>query len=114
MTAEIQQTLGWLAGKIRWWLRPPLTGRRNRFPTETETPGVGTTASASRSFEPNTNTVDSGGELMVTITAVDYGLVGRVVEMLPPGFRYMDGSIDPSGIRVKVEEDQVEGPGCDL
>ena len=77
-------------------------------PTETETPGVGTTASASRSFEPNTNTVDTGGELMVTITAVDYGLVGRVVETLPPGFRYMDGSVDPSGIRVKVEEDQVE------
>ena len=45
---------------------------------------------------------------MVTITAVDYGLVGRVVETLPPGFRYMAGSVDPSGIRVKVEEDQVE------
>ena len=54
--------------------------------------------SAARSISPRM--VEPGGELMVSITADDYGRFGRVTEMLPAGFTYVSVSGD-------LEEDDV-------
>jgi hypothetical protein len=43
--------------------------------------------SASRSFSPPS--VETGGEVMVTINVSGYGAFGRVVETLPGGFAYV-------------------------
>ena len=47
---------------------------------------------AARSFSPTT--VAPGGQVVVTITAADYGGFGRVTEMLPAGFDYVNSSLD--------------------
>ena len=60
-------------------------------------------AMASRSISPAT--VDAGGEVEVTIQASGYGFGGQVVETLPAGFSYVNGSVNPSNINVR-EEDQ--------
>ncbi len=57
--------------------------------------------SATRSF--SVPSVPAGGELDVTITVARYGSFGGVVETLPPGFSYVEDSITPSDIRVKVD-----------
>ena len=54
--------------------------------------------SATRSISPRM--VEPGGEVMVSITADDYGRFGRVTEMLPAGFTYVSVSGD-------LEEDDV-------
>ena len=54
--------------------------------------------SATRSISPGM--VEPGGEVMVSITADDYGRFGRVTEMLPAGFTYVSVSGD-------LEEDDV-------
>ena len=59
--------------------------------------------SASRSFD--SSTVDAGGEVEVTIQASGYGFGGQVVETLPAGFSYVNGSVNPSNMNVR-EEDQ--------
>ena len=46
--------------------------------------------------------VDPDAELTVTIRASNYGSFGQVVETLPAGFSYVDGSIDPATIRSSV------------
>ena len=52
---------------------------------------------ASRSF--SAATVSAGGELVVTITAADYGDFGQVVETLPVGFAYVSANLpDTPGI----------------
>ena len=45
---------------------------------------------ASRMISPDS--VTEGGNIRVTITAMDYGMVGAVVETLPAGFAYTDGT----------------------
>ena len=49
------------------------------------------TANASRAFA--TASVGAGGEVVVTITASDYGQAGRVTETLPDGFTYVSSSL---------------------
>ena len=63
-------------------------------PTEVATPDSGTMASADRSF--SASSVAPDGELTVTIAANGYGGIGQVVETLPQGFSYVEGSA-PSG-----------------
>ena len=60
---------------------------------------------ASRSF--SASRVSPGGELKVTITAKGYGPFGQVVETLPRGFAYVDGSITPSDTRVAKDGQDV-------
>ena len=45
---------------------------------------------ASRMISPAP--VTEGGNIRVTITAMDYGVLGAVVETMPPGFNYVAGS----------------------
>ena len=67
-------------------------------------PPTGDMAMAGRSISPAT--VDTGGEVEVTIQASGYGFgAGQVVETLPAGFSYVNGSVNPSNINVR-EEDQ--------
>ena len=58
--------------------------------------------SATRSFAP-ASVVPAGGELVVTITASDYGGFWGVEETLPDGFTYVEGSVAPSDVRVRVD-----------
>ena len=53
--------------------------------------------------------VAPGDEITVTIRASGYGSFGQVVETLPPGFSYVDGSTDPSAIRTRVTGTSVTG-----
>ena len=65
--------------------------------------------SASRSFLDAT--VSAGEELDVTITLTPVAgatLEGRVEEMLPTGFSYVDGSITPSDILVRTDGQTVK------
>ena len=64
------------------------------------TPPAGPTPSASRSFNPAS--VDPGGQVVVTITASNYGQAGGVTETLPAGFSYVSGSssLDDSQVNV--------------
>ena len=59
-------------------------------------------ASATRSLSPTT--VAPGGQVMVTITAVNYGSFGRVTETLPDGFVYQSSSLDDVQVRVDGQE----------
>ena len=56
----------------------------------------GDEATATRSFNPVT--VEPGGEVVVTITASNYGLAGGVTETLPSGFTYVTSSLDGSQV----------------
>ena len=60
---------------------------------------------ASRSF--SASRVSPGGQVKVTITARGYGPFGQVVETLPRGFAYVDGSITPSDTRVAKDGQDV-------
>ena len=60
------------------------------------TPAAGPTPNASRSFDMAT--VDPGAQVVVTITASDYGAAGGVTEMLPTGFSYVSSSLDDSQV----------------
>ena len=60
---------------------------------------------ASRSF--SASRVSPGGRLKVTITPRGYGPFGQVVETLPRGFAYVDGSIAPSDTRVAKDGQDV-------
>ena len=61
--------------------------------------------SATRSF--SATTVDTGGEVTVTVEASDYGRFGQIVETLPAGFSYVHGSVSPSDVRVGVDGQNV-------
>ena len=61
-------------------------------------PGPEPDPSATRSISPRM--VEPGGEVMVSITADDYGRFGRVTEVLPAGFTYVSVSGD-------LDEDEV-------
>ena len=63
--------------------------------TGTPTQSVGTGASATRSFSPAT--VAAGGQVVVAITAANYGGFGEVEETLPAGFTYVS-SIFPDPV----------------
>ena len=54
--------------------------------------------SATRSF--SSTTVAPGEEVVVTITAADYGLFGSIKETLPEGFRYVSSTLDDEEVRV--------------
>ena len=58
------------------------------------------THSATRTL--SASSVEPGDEITVTIRASGYGSFGQVVETLPAGFSYVDGSTDPSTIRTSV------------
>ena len=60
------------------------------------TPPAGPTPSASRSFD--SASVDPGGQVVVTITASNYGQAGGVTETLPAGFSYVSSSLDASQV----------------
>ena len=59
--------------------------------------------SATRSFAPASASVPAGGELEVTIAASNYGGFWGVEETLPDGFTYVEGSVAPSDVRVRVD-----------
>ncbi len=61
--------------------------------------------SATRSFSPTT--AAAGEEITVTITAAGYGSFGQVVETLPNGFSYVDGSTNPSSVRTSANGQKV-------
>ena len=54
--------------------------------------------SATRSFSPTM--VEAGGEVVVTITAANYGGFGRVTETLPDGFEYVSSTLEDAAVRV--------------
>ena len=51
--------------------------------------------------------VSPGGEIEINVTATDYGSFGAVVETLPDGFNYVEGSNTPTGTRVAVDGQEV-------
>ena len=59
-------------------------------------------ASATRSFD--TVSVAPGGQVVVTITAVDYGSLGAVTETLPAGFSYVSSSLTDEGEVTEVDD----------
>ncbi|MDE2802855.1 MAG: hypothetical protein OXK21_08230, partial [Chloroflexota bacterium] len=62
---------------------------------------------ATRSVSPG-SLPTGGGQATVTITIVgDYGGIGAVVETLPAGFSYVDGSVNPSDITPTVDGQQL-------
>ena len=61
-------------------------------------------ATATRSF--STATVAPGRQVMVTITAADYGDAGQVVETLPPGFAYVSSSLSEGQATVTGQQVQ--------
>ena len=74
------------------------------------TPPAGPTPSASRSFD--SASVDPGGQVMVTITASNYGQAGGVTETLPAGFSYVDSDLDDSaGFGAWQQPGPVHAPG---
>ena len=60
------------------------------------TPPAGPTPSASRSFD--SASVDPGGQVVVTITASNYGQAGGVTETLPAGFSYVNSDLDATQV----------------
>ena len=58
--------------------------------TATGTPTQASAATSTRSFSPST--VAPGGQVTVTVTAVNYGFGGRVTETLPAGFSYVSST----------------------
>ena len=61
-------------------------------------------ATATRSF--SATTVAPGRQVMVTITAADYGGAGQVSETLPPGFAYVSSSLSEGQATVTGQEVQ--------
>ena len=61
-------------------------------------------ATATRSF--STATVAPGRQVIVTITAAEYGDAGKVVETLPPGFVYVSSSLSEGQATVTGQEVQ--------
>ena len=64
-------------------------------PSPTQPPADGG-PSATRSFSDST--VESGGEVVVSIEAADYGAGAVVFETLPAGFSYVSGSLPYTGV----------------
>ena len=60
------------------------------------------TPNATRSFD--SATVTPGGELVVTITAVDYGQAGGVTETLPSGFSYESSTLPANQVLASGQE----------
>ena len=60
------------------------------------------TPDASRSLPPES--VAPGGEVVVTITADNYGQAGGVTETLPSGFTYVSSSLDASQVTETGQE----------
>ena len=58
--------------------------------------------SANRSIPPAS--VAPGGEVVVTITASNYGQAGGVTETLPSGFTYVSSSLDTERVTVTGQE----------
>ena len=58
--------------------------------------------SATRSLPDST--VEAGDQVVVSITAADYGLGGLVIEMLPAGFAYVASSLSDSAVTVDGRE----------
>ena len=73
--------------------------------TPDPTPGPTKDPNASRALPPAL--VSPGGEIEINVTATDYGRFGAVVETLPAGFNYVEGSITPTDIRVGVDGQEV-------
>ena len=67
------------------------TGPASNVASATTTSIPSGNASAARSF--SSASVAPGGQVTVTITAANYGPVGRVTEMLPQGFSYVSSSL---------------------
>ena len=59
-------------------------------------------ASADRSFSPAS--VGPGGEVVVSITADNYGTAGAVTEMLPAGFTYESSSLPDNQVKVTGQQ----------
>ena len=57
--------------------------------------------SASRTFA--SPWVAPGGQLQVTITAMDYGAFGQVVETLPAGFRFVRSSLPAAAVNAETD-----------
>ena len=66
-----------------------------------EAPAEGPSASATRSFD--SASVAPGNEVVVTITAVDYGSLGAVTETLPAGFSYVSSSLTDEGEVTEID-----------
>ena len=67
---------------------------------------------ATRSFNPAT--VAPSGQVVVSITAVYYGLAGGVTEMLPEGFTYVSSSLPESRVNITGQQARftlLEGEG---
>ena len=73
--------------------------------TPDPTPDPTKDPNASRTLSPAL--VSPGGEIEINVTATDYGRFGAVVETLPAGFNYVEGSITPTDIRVAVDGQEV-------
>ena len=65
-------------------------------PWSATAPGTPATWGAIRSFSPPS--VAPAGEVVVMITASEYGWFGTVTETLPPGFSYVSSSLSDSGV----------------
>ena len=66
-----------------------------------EAPAEGPSASATRSFD--SASVAPGDEVVVTITAADYGSLGAVTETLPAGFSYVSSSLTDEGEVTEID-----------
>ena len=75
-------------------------GGASRITVEVAAP----TPTATRSFDPTS--VAGGGQVVVTITAADYGQAGGVTETLPVGFTYVSSSL-PDGQVTEVDAQTV-------
>ena len=67
---------------------------------------AGLVTTGPRANRSMSGSVAAGGDLVVTITAADYGASGQVVETLPIGFSYKESSVPESGVTV---DDQAVG-----
>ena len=68
--------------------------------------------SATRSFSPTT--VGPGDDVVVTISATDYGRFGRVTEILPAGFDYDSSTLDDEEVDVNGQTVKFTLQGSDL
>ena len=68
--------------------------------------------SATRAFSPTT--VAPGGQVVVTITAANYGGFGRVTETLPDGFGYVSSSLEDEEVSVDGQTVQFTLFGSDI
>ncbi len=81
-----------LRGMLAVMMVAAMTGALGLFGTAPVVAQVTPSASATRSFSPET--VSPGGEVTVTIAVANYGSSGSVTERLPQGFRYISSSLD--------------------